>query len=268
MPHPAPKFEHPPIVELVLGVQFAPLHLTTAHLGLFWKQYLGKGWPRVTEVPPLPEQREVFADHPVWGVATIQVSTMPTHLRLQITNEAGDRMIQAQNTRFHYNWQKKEGVYPSYKDVRGEFDQMFDLFQKFVNDEGLGAIRPNQWEITYIDFVPPGGLWQSPADWGKVLPGLLSKEPAPEGLKLENPSSEWHYEITPRRGRLHVNLALGKIEGASEGGLLLQTTGRGPIDKDTSPDLGSGLDLGHDMIIQAFMHFTSDEAQRAWGRRE
>jgi uncharacterized protein (TIGR04255 family) len=176
-------------------------------------------------------------------------------------------MIQVQTTRLHYNWQKRKGVYPSYKEVRAEFDQTLQCFRRFVAEEGLGQINPNQWEITYIDFVPPGELWQSPVEWGQVLPGLLSKESPPKGLKLENPTAEWHYEIVPRQGRLHINVALGKVEGVAEGGLVLQTTARGPIGEGASPDLESGLSLGHDTIIAAFLNITSDEAQRAWGRR-
>src|SRR5947209_1584702 len=47
MPRPFPKLDRPPVVESVLGVQFAPLELTTAHFGVFWKS-LGADWPKLS----------------------------------------------------------------------------------------------------------------------------------------------------------------------------------------------------------------------------
>jgi len=76
--------------------------------------------------------------------------------RLQITNRAGDRMVQIQPNRFHYNWKRVGGHYPSYSQVRQEFDQHLALFARFVEEEGLGPVVPSQWELTYVDYVPPG----------------------------------------------------------------------------------------------------------------
>jgi uncharacterized protein (TIGR04255 family) len=270
MSQPFPKFERPPVVETVLGVQFDTLKITTAQLGLFWKS-LGADWPTVAEAAPLPEQRERFGEL-AWATPEVQINVHTVvalaPLRLQISNRAGDRMIQVQKNRFHYNWQKKGGTYPSYKKVRAEFDQALEAFRRFIAAEGLGDIAPNQWELTYVDYEPPGELWRSPAEWGNVLPGLLCRDNRPEGLRLETLGGEWHYEIMPQRGRLHVTLNLGKVGEAAEGGLLLQTTARGPVGGDSGLGIGSGLDLGHEAIVRMFLEITSAEAHRAWGRRD
>ena len=64
-----PDFTYPPIIEFVLGVQFAPLeNMTTGHLGLFWEHLGRDGWPLVGDEPPLDPQFELF-DKPKWRVA-------------------------------------------------------------------------------------------------------------------------------------------------------------------------------------------------------
>jgi hypothetical protein len=88
------------------------------------------------------------------------------------------------------------------------------------------------------------------------------------GLQVEAFNGEWHYEIVPQRGRLHIAPALGKFRDKPEPGLTLQMTARGPISREEGFDLGSGLDRGHEAVVQAFLNIVSDEAKRAWGLKE
>jgi uncharacterized protein (TIGR04255 family) len=267
MPDSFPSFDHPPVVETVFGVQFAPLaKLTNGHLGWFWKERLGSEWTQAADAVVLPMQIETFGT-PAWATPAVQLSVGPASpaARLQVTNSEGDRMIQVQSSRFHYNWQKKEGNYPHYRVVRQEFDKHFETFRRFVSDKGLGEVVPNQWELSYIDFVPPGDLWRSPSDWQKVLPALFGTGQVPETLRAENVGAEWHFEIVPQRGRLHLNINFARI-GDREPGILLQWTARGPVGASTSLD--AGLELGHSATVEAFLRVTSEEAQRSWGRRE
>jgi len=271
MAHNLLRFERPPIIEAILGVQFAPLPLTNGHLGWFWKQYLGDEWEHSVDAAPIQPEPEIFGGPPMWTPPGLQINFMPIPAsgRLQIINRTGDRMIQVQSSRLHYNWQKKDADYPSYRAMRAEFDDKFQSFCRFAVEARLGEVIPLQWELTYIDYVPPGELWQTPADWHRVLPGLLSAKPEAAGTRLENLAGEWHFEIPSRKGRVHINLNFGKraLQPGDPPGLILQTTARGPIGKETGLDLDAGLELGHDMVIQTFMGLTSEEAHRAWGRK-
>jgi uncharacterized protein (TIGR04255 family) len=271
MSQPDIVFDRPPIVELVLGVQFAPLvQLTNGHMGRFWGQALEPEWNRASDALPVADQFEAFDAPSQWLVPNFQfLMRVPTPLsRLQISTESGDRMIQVQPTRFHYNWQKKDAEYPRYRNVRAAFDAYFARFQQFARDAKLGALVPNQWEITYVDHIPRGDLWQTPADWHNVLPGLLAPEPNIEGVPLENVGGEWHFEIAPRRGRVHVNVQSGRNTDTAEPVLMLQTTARGAVGPPLAPDLNAGLDLGHEAVRDTFLRITSTQAQRYWGRRE
>jgi uncharacterized protein (TIGR04255 family) len=262
-----PEFERPPIVELVLGVQFAPLaQLTSAHFGWFWKQYLGEEWERPSDAPPLPDQFEFFGDQHRWqSIFPFLLKPGIEPGRVQIGNQGMDRLIQIQPSRLHYNWKKKDGSYPSFGKISEEFSRCFGQFQNFVAKAQLGELLPNQWEITYVDSMPQGELWNTVSDWYAVLPGLFPKTPAVDGLKAESFVGKCSYEIVPSRGRVHVEANLARLGENGQTALLLQTTARGPIGKDGAADLKSGLQLGHDAVVEVFLKMTSVTAQKHWG---
>lgn len=272
MSHPFPEFARPPVVELVLGAQFAPLaNFSSGHLGWYWKHCLDQEWVRAVDAVPLQDQFETFDEHRRWRVPGVQVMLEPMAApsRLQITNQSGDRMIQVQPTRFHYNWIKKEGTYPRYEKVLEEFRRRLARFEHFTEEADLGQLILNQWELTYVDRIPAGELWESPADWHRVLPGLLAPPvPLPELAPETVGGGEWHFEISPQRGRLHVSAQLAKWGDAGEPALLLQMTARGPISKEGGDaELKSGLDLGHNTTVEAFLRLTSPQAHAFWGRK-
>src|SRR5437588_6071127 len=119
-----PDYANPPVVEVILGVQFDRLPgLQNAHLGAFWKALNAAEWPRVADAPPLAPQFEKFAESEKWANFAMQV--MVTHnlaSRVQIKNKDGDRLIQIQNGRVHFNWLGQGGAaYPRYNKVREGF---------------------------------------------------------------------------------------------------------------------------------------------------
>ncbi len=264
-----PDFINPPIVELVLGAQFSPItKLTAGHFGWFWKQ-LGDEWTEPTDGPLLEEQFELF-DRPRWSRSgRLELRLEPARLpgRFMVGHRAKDRLLQMQATRFHLNWRKREGFYPSYWQLISEFEAMFDRFNAFVETADLGKVSVNQWELTYIDAFPQGEYWQTPADLSTFLPGLFGNLLSADGLELEHRAAEWSYEITPKRGRLHIAAQPGRTGDGQQTALLLQMTARGPVGKGGSDTLRAGLDLGHDAALGTFLRVTSKEVQERWGKK-
>lgn len=266
-----PTFEKPPVVELVLGAQFSPLtKLTAGHFGLFWNE-LGPEWAHPSDGSIIEEQFELF-DRPKWATQTAsQLRIEPVRLpgRFLIEHKAKDRLIQIQATRFHLNWRKSGGFYPSYKKLIAEFEDKFNQFTKFANVFGLGTVTLNQWELTYIDSFPQVEYWQTPADWAKFLPGLFGPlYPYGElGLALEHRAAEWSYEIEHKQGRLHIAAAPGRWGKTDQNSLLLQMTARGPIGKGGAKSLRTGLDLGHHAAVQTFLRVVNTETQTKWGEK-
>jgi uncharacterized protein (TIGR04255 family) len=253
----------------VLGVQFKPLAgLTAGHLGAFWHT-LGPEWPEVGDAAALPEQYEGFGSQPAWGKLRLTFSREPT-TRLQIRNKPGTRMLQLQNCRFDLNWLGQSGqAYPRYAMVRPEFDKRLDAFVDFLRRQDLGDPEATQWEVTYVNHLPKGTVWTGPDDWHRAFRGLLAATTTPEELLPETLHATWRFEITPRRGRLHIELTHHGRTGPPtyDEALVLKLTARGPVPESASPEtMGKGLDLGHDTIVNAFTRITAPEAQEYWNR--
>jgi uncharacterized protein (TIGR04255 family) len=269
---PLPSFRRPPVVETTLGVQFHQLSsFTNAHLGAFWKS-LGPGWPSVNDEPALPPQIEQFGDDQMYrlvGSLKLRLSDKP-QMRVQIRNAQKNRMVQLQNGRLHYNWLGTDEDYPRYRTIRPGFVNTLDRFRQFVTDEGLGELRPNQWEVTYVNHMPRGTVWQTASDWARVLNWRAMFTAAMPGVPLETIVDGWHYEIEPKRGRLHIDFHHGRAgDPTGPEVLVLTLTARGPV-REGEAGLGvdDGLNLGHNVIVRSFANITSDEAQRFWERIE
>jgi uncharacterized protein (TIGR04255 family) len=263
-----PDFANPPIVELVLGAQFSSLtKLTAGHFGLFWKE-LGDDWTEPGDATVIEDQFELF-DRPRWGTpAGVQLRLEPLRLpgRFTLGHKSKDRLLQIQATRFHLNWRKREGFYPSYGRLIAEFESTFARFAAFAERTGLGAPALNQWELTYIDSFPKDEYWTTPADWATFLPGLFGPLFPINGLGivLEHRAAEWSYAIETKRGRLHISAGPGRLGGDRRDSLLLNMTARGPVGRGGVETLRSGLDLGHEAALGAFLRVVSDEAKKRW----
>lgn len=263
------NFANPPIVELVLGAQFSPLtRLTAGHFGKLW-QALGPDWTEPGDDLPIADQFELFDRPRSTGAREIQLrlQQLPLPARFTLGHKDEDRLIQFQSTRFHLNWRRREGFYPSYRRLIAEFEEAFARLSAFTESAGLGPLAVNQWELTYVDSFPQGEYWETPADWPGILPGLFGNLFAAEGLPLsmEHRAAEWRFEITPKRGRLHVSASQGRAGEDKREALLLNVTARGPVGKGGATTLREGLDLGHEIALETFLRVVSDEAKKRWG---
>ena len=267
-----PKFNKPPVVEIVLGVQFNPLRgLTNSHMGAYWVG-LKSEWPVVKNTAPLEEQFEHFGERgPSLALASLHIQiTQDPSSRMVMTHREKNRIIQIQNNRFHFNWtggHMKE-QYPKYDDfVRPAFDEAFGDFQRFVAEEELGEIVPNQWEVTYVNHIPKGSVWNEPDEWAAIFSTSPTLRTPSSPVRLEGLQAEWHFEIMPQKGRLHVQMVSGRKKTGEEKEelLVLKLTARGPIDSQSGPTLGEGLDIGHETIVRAFRDLASKKALDCWG---
>lgn len=263
-------FRHPPVVETVLGIQFERMPgLTNAHFGAFWQQRKAD-WPKIDDAPPLEEQFEPFGKQLGWNRALQLKLTQSPSVRVQIRNVTGDRMIQLQNCRLHYNWIGRPGEeYPRYRTVRPEFDQVLREFEEFVAEQDLAELAPNQWEVTYVNHMLQGKLWNRAEEWPALFTSLLGSAATPTGLRLEGFGGHWHFEIEPQRGRLHVELQHAFVGGdEKQEALVMKLTARGPVQNNQDPTVAvdEGLNLGHDIVVTSFRDLTSQEAHDYWNR--
>ncbi len=268
---PLPEYADPPVVETVLGVQFERLPVfTNAHLGAFWKSLDQKEWIEVADAPAVPPQFERFSEAAKWARGVSLQLTPIAPGRIQIKNAAGDRMLQLQNGRLHFNWLGGTGTqYPRYEAVRKGFATSYEWLDAFIREGKLGELRANQWEVTYINQIPQGSVWQTVDDWKFFLP--LRGVPTVDGTIVgEDFEGQWHFVIPPQRGRLHIQWqhALSALPDKPEQEIVQMTlTARGPLAGDVEgfQAVLDGLDLGREAIVKAFEALMSKEANQRWG---
>lgn len=265
------NYDKPPVIETVVGVQFERLSgFTNAHLGAFWQHLRPEKWPTLLDVPPLSFQFERFHDSARWGSGINFQLTQDPSSRLQLKNHDGTRMLQIQNGRLHHNWLGDDGgPYPRYDAVRSDFEMYFQAFNEFATNQQLGSVIPNQWEMTYVNHIEKGSVWNSPADWGffSLLRGMPSID---DVIEAESFGGEWHFVIPEKRGRLHIEWKHGlksPPNNEKQQFIRLTFTARGAIEKsdETLSSVRQGLDLGHDTIVNSFSQLMSDEANQYWG---
>ncbi len=269
-----PDYANPPVVETILGVQFDHLPaFTNAHLGAFWRSLSRQEWPSPSDAPPLNDQFEQFTDSARWATAGVQFQvTQAIASRIQIRSTHADRMIQVQNGRLHFNWLAVAGgPYPRYETIRGEFVAIFEQFANFLATEELGELRANQWEVTYLNHIPKGTVWQSAGDWDFFQ--LLGPDPSLDGLiEAESFGGEWHFVIPGQLGRLHTrwqHAQTSPSKGEGQEVIRLTLTARGPVESNSDAREATlkGLDLGHTTIVCSFEQFMTAAANRYWGLR-
>ncbi len=268
MPQNLPKYESPPVSETVLSAQFNRLPgYTGAHAGWFWKNYLDSSWPNIKQAIPILDQIERFGDDRQMkqiNTHTIQLGVAGKEAeRHQISTEPGDRMLQIQNTRFTYNWIKRDSGYPSYDKLLPAFREEFDLFRKFIGDAALGELVLNQWEVTYINEIYKDGLWDTLSELSNVFPGFWK----PGDFQIDTLDNNCSMEIGEQKGRIHVKLSHG-LKGSREGPeiIVLQLVARGPLVDNSNDELLAGFDLGHETIVNMFTSMTSEKAHKLWKR--
>jgi uncharacterized protein (TIGR04255 family) len=264
---PLPNFDSPPVVETVLGVQFAPLkNFSVAHAGIFWKERLSESWTKFNDEHPILDQFEKFEDGGTWRPLGIQLGPADKTFRVQIIERDDERMIQLQNSRFVYNWRKRTGEYPSYEKLKPEFQERFGEFRQFVSQTDLGPLDLNQWEVTYVNHIPKQGLWSTISDWPEVFPGILGRA-SKFGASLDSFSTQWRAVLGESKGRLYATVRHIRVDG-TDGEEMIDLTfvARGPVDPSVEEDLERGFELGHSVIVKTLAELTSEKAHKFWRR--
>src|SRR6266566_1973662 len=143
-----PEYESPPVIEVVLSVQFESMDdMHAPQLGLLWSQFR-KDFPRVEQHPPIPSVVETFGQtlsaRPGFQ---IEMSELPFPFlpRLWFLNESGTELVQVQQDRFIHNWRKTDSgqQYPRYEYIRGRFNSELQLFSSFLEAEKLPRLVIN-----------------------------------------------------------------------------------------------------------------------------
>lgn len=262
MPPTGPDWKRPPVIEVVLGVQFAQIAgLSNGHLGLFWHN-LRSGYPKADDATPVPLTLEIFGEGPDFGVPGIGIGPASGDSRLRLRSGDGSRMVQIQNGWLLANWMKRpNAAYPGYTGVLEQFSKAHAEFAEFLVAEGLPPISPDVWEVTYIDHIPRGTVWQNWSDIPKVVPGLLGNCSSPRGT-FQSFGGNWGFGLGKNNGRLAISLQTARtVADPPADVLVVRSTARGPI---IGGSLDDSLNFGRAAVVDTFMAVVSDDAKTYW----
>ncbi len=274
MTTPLPEFETPPVIEVVLGVQFERLEsLHAPQLGHVWQAFRDR-FPKTEEHPPLEPAFEQFGQKHLnqTGVRLEMLSAFPPP-RIWFLNEAGTELVQIQQDRFVRNWRKRsEGnPYPRYAFLRGEFANDFRQFVDIASPLGFGPVQANQCEITYVNIIAAGEGWTAPGELAEVFTQFRS-EYSDQGMGLpEEAAVNSRYVIkdgdTPI-GRLHVAIAPVVRESDGTSAFRFSLTARGIPRDESLEGVLAFLDQGHEVIVRSFASLTTPKMHQIWGRTQ
>lgn len=255
-----PSFKSPPVVEVVMGVQFRPLSkFQTPHVGLFWET-VRPDYSTSSENPPIVPQIEEFTSLGALRDNSLAMTRIPPLPRVFFEHTSSEWIIQLQRDRFLHNWRLVSGqaVYPRYPAIREEFFSQWANFRKFVADQELGEIEVTQVEITYLNHIFP---WEEHAELGEVFPDFRWRGEERLLSKPETHSISCTFKSSKNRSRLRATIKPGthKEKGHI---LLFDLTARGAPEEES---LEEWFDEARRWIVTAFADLTSHEWHEKWG---
>lgn len=265
-----PKYNKPPVVETVIGVQFPELpRFHSAHFGLYWKDIQDR-YPQCEEKNRLGPVAELFPRKIVSGPA-LQVGPGSVPNRVWYVGASEAELLQLQPDRFLFNWRERPGEgYSSYERNSRRFLREFEGFRAFCEANNFDPPIPNLCEVTYINHIVPEKGESAVDLFAKVFTGLewrLSDDwlPAPEVASFNRV-----YVIDEQAGRLYAEASIA-YRPTDAGGLqefvALRMTGRVLHRSQVPEDVADSLQLAHDWVVKGFASITDPEVQRErWER--
>src|SRR5579875_1110491 len=206
MTPPLPEFERPPVDELVMGIQFAPLpNFHAAHFGLFWTR-IREEYPHTEDRAPLGPVIESSEIKPPSSV--VEFTAQPLLPRCWFLNEDKTQLILVQRDRFLRNWRQVKGnePYPRFSRLAHDFQRAWNEFLTFAGAQGLGPIKVNQCELVYINYIEKGAGWSELGELHGVFPLLRPREQGRFLPPAETLSWQARYRLPEGRGRLYVEM--------------------------------------------------------------
>src|SRR6266536_5879861 len=274
-PHGLPDFRRPPIDELVLSIQFGSLtKFRSGHIGVLWNEFR-REYPKMTEQMPLLPAFETFGVPPQAPVSGIQIENLLASpmSRFWFEEANGYELIQIQQDRVIHNWRKRDEQqrYPRYETIRDRFRIEVERFTKFVSDENLGEVKPNQCEVSYINVIDlPDG--ENPHQYLERITPLWAGNYSEEFLlECENVSFQTRYvlrEDDKPFGRVYVTFASVFRVQDSRPVIRLEITARGRPKNASIDEAFRVLDDERKIVVRTFAAVTTPAMHELWERTD
>jgi uncharacterized protein (TIGR04255 family) len=270
-----PDFTNPPLVEVVLSIQFAALPaLRSAQIGLLWQQ-LRSEYPQVTEQPVLAPTFETFGTPPRAQVPfQIEALLSPPLPRFWFEKPDAPDLLQIQQDRIIHNWRRQSDnsrAYPRYGSVKAAFVREVKIFTDWLVSEKMGEIRPNQCEVIYTNIIDVGADETYSDFMRKLTPLWAGKYVSQPPNILEDANLQLRF-MFPKddkpTGRLYVQLQAAVRQDTGARVVKLELTARGRPKGETVADAFELLDEERVQIVKTFASVTTTNMHKIWRRTD
>jgi uncharacterized protein (TIGR04255 family) len=253
-----PKFDNPPVIETVLGVDFEPLHSwQIPHFGLFWNG-VRSNYQHCAVQPPLPEQIEKFGEER--KSITVNLNPHP-NARCWFFDNNNNWLLQVQNNRFLSNWKQSKSEYPDFKGFYERFEREWSRFSEFLRAENIASPKLLQCEVSYINHIEIdiGELGEIFPVWAELKgEGFL---PQPEAVAINSV-----YVIPENIGRLYIEMQ--PVVRHSDVKTILQLSVTAKVKITSNEKLKEAIYIAHKWVVQGFTDFTSAKSHKIWQRKQ
>jgi uncharacterized protein (TIGR04255 family) len=187
--------------------------------------------------------------------------------RTWLITSDGSELIQLQRDWFLLNWKKSKDnqSYPSYENVKREFDNRFGEFVRFLASERI-PISYKEFELTYVNHISrANGLAEVGAGALLVDHTFAEKDrflPAPAEINWKT-----SYPLPRDFGRLNITAHTGVLMSTGERVVRLDLQAVGlPSDAPESRK-DEWFELAHEWITLGFADVTSPSLHKIWKRQ-
>ncbi|MEX2631064.1 MAG: TIGR04255 family protein [Tistlia sp.] len=265
-PEHLPDYSHPPVHEVVAGVQFDSLPLELIDFGRLWERFLPRYRTQSAQMP-LDPVFETFVQRASRKSLRPQIQVMD---RLELPrawfiSEDESDLLQIQRDRLIHNWRKRSGgtTYPHFESVLAELFRDVETVRSFFREtkEGWSDFEVNQCEVVYVNHIPSNGMrcgeifsvWNTDCVLGDFERGSMNITSVIR--RGENPTARLRVDIKPL---MDENDALI---------WQLSLTYRGSPQEPTWESAAETLKEGREHIVQNFTNLTTAKMHTAWGRK-
>jgi uncharacterized protein (TIGR04255 family) len=263
-----PDFRRPPIDEVVFGLQFEPLEgFSEVHTGLFW-QRVRADYPTTSSHPRLEAPLEDLAASPLQPPPPFMIDLGSQNQgRTWLVSADEAFLLQVQNNRLIHNWRKRGAEYPHLDPLVERFWSGYDAFASMLEEEGLEQPKPQQMELSYINWIvaPISELFRPAV--------TLVEATHSQGLTPEEQQIAAKFLVSDAGesvARLYVQcLPAMRLEGpdSPHAGTQMTLTFKAPLADATPREaIDELVALGRNVIVRTFTDLTTDAAHQSWER--
>lgn len=259
-----PKFNKPPVIETILGVDFDPISdFQAPYYGLFLLE-VKDTYKNFVELPPIDSQVERFEGDSV-PIASFRFGYRPD-IRCLFLDKTEKWRLQVQNNKFLSNWAKSltTSKYPNYELTSNKFKTNWNKFLTFLKKNNLNTPVVQQCEVSYLNHIEFGNI----RNLSEIFPFWNQQSKSNDFLpEAEATSARMIYRIPNNRGRLRVDITPNIRHIDSKKIISLSLTAKVFPKSSGIKDVVEAMNIGHEWVVRGFTDLTSDKMHKIWERR-